>query len=103
VRSKTLVVIDRLELCGGWIGAQQIDGAADLAAFSAGQSVSQWLRVSHGNLRCRELPQPERDDMGRIRSTGWLRLRQGQPYRHSSDRLRDLIVFSGGAVGRASR
>ena len=40
VRSKTLVVIDRLELCGGRNGAQQIEGAADLAAFSAGQSVS---------------------------------------------------------------
>ena len=40
VRSKTLVVIDRLELCGGRNGTQQIDGAADLAAFSPGQSVS---------------------------------------------------------------
>jgi single-strand DNA-binding protein len=40
VRSKTLVVIDRLELCGSRNGTQQIDGAADLAAFSAGQSVS---------------------------------------------------------------
>ncbi|MEI7667309.1 MAG: hypothetical protein WCI65_14790, partial [Synechococcaceae cyanobacterium ELA263] len=40
VRSKTLVVIDRLELCGSRNGTQQIDGAADLAALSAGQSVS---------------------------------------------------------------
>jgi single-strand DNA-binding protein len=40
MRSKTLVVIDRLELCGSRNGEQQMDGAADLAAFSAGQSVS---------------------------------------------------------------
>jgi single-stranded DNA-binding protein len=40
MRSKTLVVIDRLELCGSRNGAQQMEGAADLAAFSAGQSVS---------------------------------------------------------------
>jgi len=40
MRSKTLVVIDRLELCGSRNSAQQMEGAADLAALSAGQSVS---------------------------------------------------------------
>ena len=40
MRSKTLVVIDRLEFCEGRSGTQQQEKAADLAAFSAGQSVS---------------------------------------------------------------
>ena len=40
IRSKTLVVIDRLEFCEGRSGTQQQEKAADLAAFSAGQSVS---------------------------------------------------------------
>ena len=40
LRSKTLVVIDRLEFCEGRSGTQPLEKAADLAAFSAGQSVS---------------------------------------------------------------
>lgn len=40
MRSKTLVVIDRLEFCEGRSGTQKQEKAANLAAFSAGQSVS---------------------------------------------------------------
>lgn len=40
MRSKTLVVIDRLEFCEGRSVTQQQEKAADLAAFTAGQSVS---------------------------------------------------------------